>query len=1199
MKKTTAPNAPMSRAQRLRRWAARSWYIIAFGFSAMLALSLGLTLWLLSTEAGLRNALAVARQFTGGALTVEQVEGRLLTPMHLSGVRYRSGGLEVEVDEVDLAMDLSQILRLNVVVRTLETSGVRVKLAPPKPEEPEPEPGQPPELRLPLGVFVGKVSIDDLAIRSAEDTELFALEHGDLSGHWNRDDIRIDTLQLVHEEYGEIGLSAQATALADGVLIDALDVTGPGRLSLAGRVGLSAQADNDLNLKWDDLHWPPQGDPSITSPDGRLSVQGTWTALSFDADAGIGPQARITAQGDWSPDNIDAHLAWTDLADFKNPSQSIWRSRRGRLDVTGVPEDYRFELNGELVARELPGKIAGEGQGNLQGLHLQRFVLEALQGSLTAKGDVAWNPEVSAQLSLRARKLDPSAILAGWAGSINGDVDFSLAMPQQQPDARFTVAIDDSVLRDRPLSLQAQGRYSGDALNLQQVELHSGRTTLTASGRATAPFDLKADLDSPNLEALWPGLGGRASLQASLQGELPIPGLQLRGQFDDVAYQAYRLASASIDAEVYPQQPMTVRLDARGIDVGESIDSLGLTLDGPLADHRLQLDVLTERGTVSMAMAGGYQPQAQRWDGNLQALSVAPGKAPPWTLQAPAPLTLSAREAGIERACLGGDGGEACLSANYTPDATQASVDLSRFALEYLRPLLPEDYAFRGELSGQADVALAGSTLRSANVDLKTTELRLRVGATLLQLQPSTLIAHENEQGLDVDTRINLSEGSIILQAHAQPGEVLAQRALEGRLAINIPDMGVLERASPEIGEAKGVLNGAFDLGGTLGLPAVNGKLAVDDGSIRLETPGIVLSNLQADVRGTSTGQVQLAVSAESGKGTLEIGGDIDFAAKPLVADIHIGGDRFQAANTPVAKVWIDPDLNVRLGAKGLDIRGSVGVPQALVTPERFKGGGASSPSSDQIILEGDGSEPEPALPIRAEVTVKLGEKVRFEGYGLESRFSGSLTVIEQPGKLTSARGQISMVDGKYQAYGQDLTIETGRLIYSGGPVVDPALQLRASRQPRDNITVGVIVRGTLGQPQFSLYSDPSSMTQQEQLSWLVLGRGLSSGGSDDAALANAALSLGLKGGQWFAEKIGGGIGLDDLSVGSEPGQTADQAQLTIGKYLSPKLYVSYGVSLFQPGHTFKLRYDLGKGFSVETESGVYSGGDLLYSIEK
>ena len=183
------------------------------------------------------------------------------------------------------------------------------------------------------------------------------------------------------DEFYDTSLPETQQALADGVQIDALDMTGPGSLSLAGRVGLSAQAGNDLTVNWSDLHWPPQGDPSITSPDGRLSVQGTWTALRFDADAGIGPQARITAQGDWSPDNIDAPLAWTDLADFKNPSQSIWRSKRGRLDVTGVPEDYRFELNGELVARELPGKIAGEGQGNLQGLHLQRFVLEALQGS--------------------------------------------------------------------------------------------------------------------------------------------------------------------------------------------------------------------------------------------------------------------------------------------------------------------------------------------------------------------------------------------------------------------------------------------------------------------------------------------------------------------------------------------------------------------------------------------------------------------------------------------------------------------------------------------------------------------------------------------------------------------------------------------------------------------------------------------------
>ncbi len=54
-----------------------------------------------------------------------------------------------------------------------------------------------------------------------------------------------------------------------------------------------------------------------------------------------------------------------------------------------------------------------------------------------------------------------------------------------------------------------------------------------------------------------------------------------------------------------------------------------------------------------------------------------------------------------------------------------------------------------------------------------------------------------------------------------------------------------------------------------------------------------------------------------------------------------------------------------------------------------------------------------------------------------------------------------------------------------------------------------------------------------------------------------------------------------------------------LGRYLSPRLYVSYGVSLTEQFNTFKLRYTLGDHWTVRTELGTASGADLVYSIDK
>ena len=58
------------------------------------------------------------------------------------------------------------------------------------------------------------------------------------------------------------------------------------------------------------------------------------------------------------------------------------------------------------------------------------------------------------------------------------------------------------------------------------------------------------------------------------------------------------------------------------------------------------------------------------------------------------------------------------------------------------------------------------------------------------------------------------------------------------------------------------------------------------------------------------------------------------------------------------------------------------------------------------------------------------------------------------------------------------------------------------------------------------------------------------------------------------------------------------QTMLTVGKYLTPQLYFSYGRSLFTGGNLFRLRYDLFKRWQIETQTGSESGVDLYYKIE-
>jgi translocation and assembly module TamB len=80
--------------------------------------------------------------------------------------------------------------------------------------------------------------------------------------------------------------------------------------------------------------------------------------------------------------------------------------------------------------------------------------------------------------------------------------------------------------------------------------------------------------------------------------------------------------------------------------------------------------------------------------------------------------------------------------------------------------------------------------------------------------------------------------------------------------------------------------------------------------------------------------------------------------------------------------------------------------------------------------------------------------------------------------------------------------------------------------------------------------------------------------------LQTAARSLGTAAGSLIAKNIGQRLGIDEFGVTDN--EAIGGAALTIGQYLSPRLYLGYGVGLFEPGQVITLRYKLSRSLSLE-----------------
>jgi translocation and assembly module TamB len=807
------------------------------------------------------------------------------------------------------------------------------------------------------------------------------------------------------------------------------------------------------------------------------------------------------------------------------------------------------------------------------------------------------------------------------------------------------VQLDHSQLRQRPIKLNAHGvlrqperlkcaaAKNGSAcdaqLSIDQLELQSADSRLEVSGDALPPFNLQGHLDSPDLAQLDPRLGGKAHVQFTLQGPLATPHIVSQGQASQLRYQQLRIAALHWNADVDPQVDSHIDLSASDGDLGAHIDHLQLTLQGLEVYHHAQLDLSSDQGDVHATAQGGYDRKRQEWGGELSALQLTPERLAPWTLQKPVGILLGEKRFSVEPACLGAEGGRLCLTLMHAvlDPGLHLNWDLSAVPLQGFKPLLPAQLDLAGKLDGNGQLHWLDGDLSDTRAQLTVSGGRLSTRQNAhIDFATSSLQIEQSRDGLHATLALNATQGRAGADLSAANADRFVDRPLSGHLDLEVPDLGVLQPFVRELRAVGGRIDGSLTVGGSIEQPKLDGALALHEGHAILATPGIQLTDVELQLKGNGAGPLVLAGDLHSGGGALHLGGTVDPSVSPPSIDLQLKGDRFQAADLSDVRIWVSPDLHLQSGADGATLSGTLTVPKAELTPQGLGDNPGVTVSRDQVLVGTPAEQAGPSLRIRSNVRFALGDDVHFKGFGLTTRLEGAVNVNDDPVRGTTGQGELQLVDGHYKAYGQDLTIDSGRLIFDSGPVTQPGVDVSAYRQPQSDIRVGVRVRGSLDQPLLSLYSDPA-MAREQQLSWLLFGRPLDQNSSADRNMvSSAALSLGLGGGDFLLQKIGHGVGLDTVSVGSAPGvdsevaadpsrisgsqasygagSTADSAsqaaQLTLGKYLTPRIFVSYGVNLFQTGQTFRLLYDVGHGFKLQTETSITgSGGDVIYSIDR
>ena len=418
---------------------------------------------------------------------------------------------------------------------------------------------------------------------------------------------------------------------------------------------------------------------------------------------------------------------------------------------------------------------------------------------------------------------------------------------------------------------------------------------------------------------------------------------------------------------------------------------------------------------------------------------------------------------------------------------------------------------------------------------------------------------------------------------------------LTGALDFRMEDISFISILTDARFQPKGRLLGEIDVSGSLEKPSAQGNIALQNGEVFVADLGILLKDISIKV-GSEANAIQYTLKAQSGPGNILSDGvvslDEDYGLKVSGA---VTGKEFEIMNTDEYLFHVSPDLQLEYGGTRDSVVGSLTVPHGRI---KYKGGTDTvTPTNDVVIVDAIEPKRKRDSQFYADIAVKLGEDVEIDAYGLKSALVGSVRLIDEPGRNLAAKGELIVLNGRFSLYSAELDITRGRLLFSGGNVENPGVDFRAQRKIEKNL-VGVDVSGTAQDLDFQLFSEPP-MEESNILAYILFGRAMyDSSGAETSIVGAAANALGIRGANTVTNKLGRYVPIDDIHFEGDANE--EDLSIVLGKNLTEDLFIGYGHNLFDEVGEFKVRYQLGKNFSFETNSSVEStSGDIIYTIER
>jgi len=1122
------------------------------------------TFWILATESGTRWLITRSSPLLPPALQFEEVDGTLLRGVTFRSIGWNDEVASISVDQLATKFQLLPLLRRQIRINNLDIHDVAVVVREGSPSDPESAPFS---IDVPVTILIGNASVENLRVIAA-DRELDVdqvLLNGQLSGSA----LNIDRLDI-QSELGDIGLSGDArlTAPYPATATAAWELRLPEQAPMSGLFRIRGDAsryeiEHDLDAPYE------------------ISTRGTLAVIDGNVVA-------------------DLSNSWQRLGVTTANAQTI-KLTDGTLRINGNTDEFAFDGSTSVMSGDIPAlELTTRGTSDAQRVDFESISISSDWGKLFANGTAIISPDTSWSFDFELSDLDPAVANQRLSGNLEVAGQTSGRIVNKQPFADVRIDNVAGNFNGHPVGGNGLLSYANERFQLDAAVVRIGDNQLDFDGWYGEQLRIDAAPHFRDISQFGIGASGRLNGEISLISDLNTVEAFGHLNGENLAFENYAVRELSAEFDLPARGTGNALLQVTDARIDDLVLATGrLSASGSTEAHVLQADFSFEDLSGNVQLRGGISDDT--WSGAVQELALRGDRLGEWTLREGADVSVSRSTLNIDNACLvtASNTGVACGMLDHRfLGPLRFDVSVSELPLAAFPVTLPEGATVEGAITARASGDYADQSL-TANATLDVHELALR--ATFEGDEVTVRFDRAFAQGSIIDNRLaseldfHLSNATDRFTGELEIADVFDRNSpLSGRGTLELNDLELFSVFYPDLDNPAGRISGSVDVAGSLVAPVLVGESSLHDASFDIRQAGIAVTDVALVLRQDQAGNLALQGTARSGDGHLDISGKTTLrSSSGIRTELSLKGEDFKLVQLPDWQVAASPAIAVVFDEDATRISGELGIPIANISvhslPET-----AARPSPDSVVYREDKPVVAKQRLTHVDVRTSLGNEVSFSGFGLTTGLEGSVHITGSSDTPYKGLGRVALRDGRYQAYGQSLEIESGELVFNG-PLNNPALNIRATRTASDKTVAGIHLTGTPSQLKSQVYSEPA-LGDAEALSYLLTGRPLASADSEQGDMLNqAAFALGLSTAGNIASRIRNELGFETLGV---RGGTED-SEFIAGRRFGNRLFIEYAYGIIDNLGTLLLRYQLSKRLVVESRSGSVRNVDLVYSVKK